>query len=82
MSRKHPTSHCGLTWPQVCVLRRIAEGSRQGEMNGRAVWSLSKRRVPLIDSTRHVWVMTPKGRVIWRAIVREDPGLLPKEPKP
>mgnify|MGYP003661775644 FL=1 len=80
MSRTYPVSYGGLTWPQVCVLRNIAWGNpRQSSMNSRAVWSLSKRRVPFIESTRCGWVMTPKGKVTWRAVVGERPDLSPKE---
>ena len=65
----------GLTWDQIRAVRDVAKHSPSPRTCRRALWSLSRKRVPLIEHTKHGWGLTSAGQDIWLAMQQWRPDL-------
>lgn len=68
----------GLTWAQLCALRNVYTGYYKSCR--RAIWALSKKKVPLIVGTLHhnhftTYEITDEGLKVWVKMKNWRPDL-------
>jgi hypothetical protein len=71
----------GLTWPQLEVIRDVALGYRSSQTRGRgarAFWSLSSKKIPLIEKTKNGHCLTSTGGDVFLLMQQWRPDLYAK----
>lgn len=70
MGNRNHRPFAGLTWAQLTTLRSVHQRHHFDNYDKRALWALSKKRVPLLvkitDGHTTHYVLTDEGHAVWQ----------------